>query len=231
MEFTLEGLVLAIVAILPGFVRTAARQVIAPETERDTADWVAGSIVGSLVLNAVMLPVFVVYFHSLDLTKDIGSIKQAVLAVSGWRVLGYLGALYGLAVVSGLLAGAFAAYSPRELAYRLRLTPISPASNVFNDVLDDLMRRASRPRPAPWIRVRRKDTLILGRLNNSSVDFDVDKPIEIFLDRVTLQRRGTLLLREPNIEERFQGLYLRLLPDDLVEILLAPPEWDPFPLI
>jgi hypothetical protein len=235
MEFTFESLVIAIFAILPGFVRTAARLVISPDTEKATGEWVASSIVGSLVLNAILLPILAGPLLHVNIGGDAETIHQALAKVSGWGVLKYMGALYAFAVVSGMAGGALAGYSPRELAYRLRLTPISPMPNVFNAACEEVGQSAAAAASSGgqdrlWIRVHRENTVILGRLRKTSVDFDVDKPIEVYLARATVHQKGYRLTPRRVVKERFEGLYFRILPDDLVEVLLASADWDPDPV-
>jgi len=56
--------------------------------------------------------------------------------------------------------------------------------------------------------------MVIGRSRKGSVRFDVDKPVEVFLEPVFLVRGGRLTtITKPN------GLYLRVMPTDLVEVL------------
>ena len=53
MSFTIESLIIAIFAVLPGFVSAAIRATLKPGQTRSAGEWVAGSIVASLMLGVL----------------------------------------------------------------------------------------------------------------------------------------------------------------------------------
>jgi hypothetical protein len=245
MDINLEEWIVGVFAVLPGFVSAAIRSAIAPGETSSAGEWLAGSIVTSLVFNAITFLAFV-FATSLfpSLLADIhlgGHIKDIAVAlgeVPGTTLLWYIAILYGWAVLWGIVSGLLSShYAPRRLAYRLRLTPVSPHPNVFNDVLEELIGTAAnrllRGDPAqqvPWLRVQRGEMVIFGRLRTGSVDFAVDKPAEVFLSPAQLLTDAKSVSRDRTnpYANHVQGLYLRLLPKDLVEILVERADWDPF---
>jgi hypothetical protein len=122
------------------------------------------------------------------------------------------------------------------LAYKFRLTPVVPEATVFREVLNRLLRtrenrrlRGDPRRQVAWLRVQRGELAILGRLRRSSSEFKPSEPLEVFLDPAYRFKQGEFLEPEENIDygEHVRGLYLRILQDDLVEVLVAPTSWDP----
>ena len=238
MTFTVEALVIAIFAILPGFVSSAARSVLKPGEVATAGEWVAGSIVTSLALNAVVLFVFILLHKGIDLSQPVINLKQQLSSQSGSTAVWYAVALYGSAVAWGILSGfAGTEYAPRALAYRLRLTPVAPAANVFNNKISELVRtkenirlRGSPHQEVPWLRIQRKELTILGRLQDDSVLFNLTDPIEVFLYPSYIFERNEIIARPEGViypKDYQRGLYLRVLVDDLVEVIVAPAVWDP----
>ncbi len=233
MDVSLEGLIVGIFAVLPGFVSAAVRAAIAPGDRSSAGEWVAGSIVASLSLNALVLLAFLPIV-GFNLGQEIHGVVQSLGHMPVRLVLGYLVVLYCLAVVWGAISGLLAEYAPRALAYRLRLTPVSPSPNVFNDTIEKLVRteenRRLRNTPGqqvPWLRVQRDAIAIVGRLRRGSVDFEVDKPVEVFLSPAYRSGAGGPLAWLPLPGANPQGVYLRLLSTDVAEVFTARSDWTP----
>lgn len=237
MDLKLEALIVGLFAVLPGFLSAAVRATIGARARSSTGEWVAGSVVASLVLNAMAVTVFMAgVVVDFDLSQPVGQLGEPLGKLETRLVLFYLGALYLLALIWGATSGLAIDYAPRVLAHRLRLTPVSPAPNVFNDTLEKLTGTAENEKllgePAhrvPWLQVRRKDVVLLGRLRRGSVDFGVDAPVEIFLaPAFRMGDAGPVAWEDPPGADR-HGVYLRLLPSDLVEVLTARVDWTPRP--
>lgn len=238
MEIKLEGLIVAIFAVLPGFVSAAVRAILKPTETSSAGEWVARSIVASISFNALTLLLFVLIDNRIDLREPVAGIERQFGSVSSVTVLWYLALLYLIAIVWGIVSGyASGRFAPRILAYQLRLTPISPSPNVFTAMFEQLvgtrenLRLRGDPRQeVPWIRVRREKCAIFGRLRRSSAVFQVNEPIEVFLDPAYLIEGSETAERIDEIicpEEYQHGLYLRLLQEDVVDVLVAPAEWNP----
>ncbi len=236
MDVSLEGLVIGVFAVLPGFLAAAIRAVTARPQHVSTGDWLAGSVVASLVLNALVFGLFAIFSPVVELDRGIGTLGDAFGGISGWLALEYLAALYGAAIGWGFVSGLAADYAPRALAYRLRLSPVAPAPNVFSDSIDRLVgsrdnrRLAGQPaQQVPWLLIRREKATVLGRLRRGSVDFAVDEPFEVFLEpaRVTCAP-GAADAAADDPAAAPAGVYMRILPEDVVEVLTAPASWDPF---
>lgn len=240
MEFSLEGLIIAVFAILPGFVSGAVRLQLDPTEKAATGEWVAVSIVTSIVLNGVIFLPFVMFGHWIDFGRAVQDLGAQLGVISGWQALAYLGVLYLLAIVWGILSALIGAgQRHRLLGYRFRLTPVSGLPNTFIDAIDSLVStRANRrlrgdaAQQVPWLRVLRSDLTILGRMTKSSDQFALSEPPEVFLDPAYIFNNRTVAPRENDVDYPagiFKGLYLRLKPEDVVEVLVARADWTPQP--
>lgn len=235
MDVSLEPLIVGLFAVLPGFVSAAVRAAIAPGVRASTGEWVAGSVVGSLFLNVLALSGFLP-MGPFDLEQPVGTVGVPLGKVPVRLALLYLLVLYALAVAWGVISGLLTNYAPRALTHRLRLTPVSPARNVFNDSIERLVRTAANrmlqgdpSQQVPWLRVQRDQTGIVGRLRRGSVDFDVDKPIEVFLSPAFPISVTDLIPWPPLVGARHEGVYVRLISSDIVEVFTARADWLPRP--
>jgi hypothetical protein len=237
MSFTFESLIIAIIAVLPGFIGAAVRATLKPGDSPSAGEWVAGSIVSSLALNALAFFLYIFFVGGIDLNRPIVELQTQFGALAARSALGYVGLLYALALIWGLVSGlSDERFTLRVLAYRLRLTPISPTPSVFIDVLERLVgskeNRRLRDHPAQqvaWLRVQRDDKIIQGRLRKSSVRFAVSEPIEVYLAPAYIFEAGVIIDRDDGIPDAdtSRDLYLRIRPEDIVEILVAPASWRP----
>lgn len=255
MEISVEGWVLGVLVVLPGFVAAAVRAAIVPEETAPYGEWIAGSIVSSLVLNAVAFLVallatqiwwgFMPDLARIELAKPVGEIAGLLQSVSGNSTVCYVIILYGLAVLWGVASGVLSlSVSLRWFAFHLRLTPVSPAPNVLPDVLEHLAamekgaRKESRKKAGErskseplvhWLRIKRDNLVILGQLKTSNVKFSLEQPVELFLSPAHLYENGAAVERPEAVDYdgHLRGLYVRLLPLDLVEILITGPDWVP----
>jgi hypothetical protein len=225
VQFTLQGFLIAVLGILPGFVPSFVHTALSNQSEQlETERWLATSIIASMVLNAVVAMVFLVWFLPIPLNTGIGAFIESLQKLPVNELILYGGSLYAVAALWGL----FRALTPRlkvgDLAHRWRLTPISPVQNVFCATLEVVFRTRKnlrlhgRPEQiVPWLRLTRGDTTILGRLRRSSVKFDGDKPIEAFLTPAYTQNA-----KETGVIEPPDGLYLRIEASESVTILSMP---------
>jgi hypothetical protein len=231
MEFTLEGFSIATLGILPGFFLSLVKTNINPEGETGVKieEWLGTSILASFVLNLVVGLLFLLFVIPVNLHQNFESLVKQLNDQQFILLLWYGGALYLIALVLGIASSLKANWRPRALAYKWRLTPISPARNVFNDTLESMFDRRRnlrlRDQPeqmVPWIRLRRTEVMVIGRLQKSSVRFEVDKPVEVFLCPAYIFEAITI-----NGISSPDGVYLRVLASDVVEILSAPASWIP----
>lgn len=238
MSLSVEALIIAVFAILPGFGSAAVRATLKPQLNRSAGEWVAGSIVASLFLNAIAFLLFSLLFRSIYLDQPLSALAGQLVAQSGWTALGYLAFLYLIALVWGLISGfAGEKFEPRVLAYRLRLTPISPRPTVLTDVLTDLIgsaenraRHGRSDQEVAWLRTFRDGNLILGRIGNTSVTFGTGDAIEIYLSPGYVFAGGMVIEQHGHgTDARQRGIYLRLRVDDVADLLIAPASWRPVP--
>jgi hypothetical protein len=222
VEFTLQGFLIAVLGILPGFVPSFVHTVLSNQSEElETERWLATCIIASMVLNAVVAMIFLVWVLPIPLDTDISAFIDALQKLPVNKLVLYGMSLYAVAALWGF----FRALTPRlnlgELAHRWRLTPISPVQNVFCATLEaafrtkENLRLHGKPEQiVPWLRLTRGNTTILGRLRRSSVKFDGDKPVEAFLSPIYTQTT-----RESAVIEPPDGLYLRIEASEAAEIL------------
>jgi hypothetical protein len=221
MEFTFEGFLIGVLGVFPGFLSSWVCAVVSNEPDDlETEKWIGTSIVTSMLLNAFVAFVFVSFILPIELDTTTESFLTKVSELH----INYL-LCYGLALyVSAGALGVFQAYAPSVggLLHRLRLTPVSPTPNVFCDTLEKKlyirqMRERDDCKPdqiVPWIYLHRQELDVVGRLQLSSVKFDVDKPVEVFLSPVSVWTTSTY-------RELQDGMYMRVLPEDVVQILSA----------
>lgn len=232
MGFTFQGFCVAILGILPGFFLLSIRTIVAPERNQvKLQEWIASSVLTSLVLNSLVMVPFIIFITRINLNANINAVTQALYAQKLWVLGLYIAVLYIIALVGGLAGSLLAEWQPRVLAHSWRLTPISPAPNVFSDTLAITFRskknRGLRGQPeqmVPWLRLERAKIVIVGRLQRSSVRFDVNQPVEVFLSPAfVFEPSAVRRVASPN------GMYLRVLPEDIVEILSEQGSWTPPP--
>ncbi len=225
MEFTLQGFLIAALGILPGFVPSFVSTALSNQSEElETDRWIATSIIASIVLNAIVAMLFLVWLLPIPLNTDISKFIDELQKLPVNVLILYGGLLYAVAALFGLLRALAPKLRVGALAHRWRLTPISPVQNVFCATLDvafrtkENLRLHGQPEQiVPWLRLTRDGTTILGQLRRSSVKFDGDKPIEAFLSPAyTSNAREAALVEPPD------GLYLRIEASETVAILSMP---------
>jgi hypothetical protein len=237
MGLTWENLLIALIAVLPGFVSAGLHAQLNPRHKSSPGAWVAESVVSSLFLNAVALCVFLTVRDGVNLDDVVKDFGKQLGATTGRQALQYIGILYAAALLWGVTSGVLATrFERRIFGYRLRLTPTTLQKNPFHDVLDALVRtpanRKLRGRPeqlVPWLRVQRGDMVVLGRMRQSSDEFEWGEPIEVYLFPSFVFKAGKLTQRENDIDYRdyFRGLHMRVRLDDIAEVFVAPASWDP----
>jgi hypothetical protein len=230
MEFTLEGYVIAVLGILPGFLASGIQNFLVPQAGRSKiGEWVATSILTSLWLNVIVSIFFLTIFSdSVSLSSNIIRFVQDLRDQPVTRFLWYGGWIYSAASVWGLVSSLLASRLV-SLPHRWRLTPISPVPNVFTDELDSRFRTKEnlrlRDRPeqdVPWIRINRVELTVIGRLRRSNVEFDIEKPFEVFLSPAyVIDKDARKTIASPD------GIHLRVSPTDIVEIHSARADWVP----
>jgi hypothetical protein len=230
MEFTLEGFVIAVFGILPGFWVSLIRNVLNPEAERaGIGEWVAKSIIVSLVLHLLVAAIFLAIFSvsvgfNSNIVQFTGELRDQPVTIFLWYGVSVYVAASAAGIASSLLA-----WRPAALAHQWRLTPISPMPNVFSDELSNRFRTKENLRlhgqpeqQVPWIRLERAEITIMGRLRRSNVQFDIEKPFEVFLSPAYLIKEGSCPILDP-----LDGIHLRVLPTDIVEIRSERADWMP----
>jgi Family of unknown function (DUF6338) len=240
MNFSITGLALALFLILPGYLATLLEHWVTPGIKPPRiGDWIAMSVLRSLVLNAVALPLWLVYTGPEQTVPWDDKLADAWWVASSLKlsqVRDYLISLYGLATLQGLLVG-MAIKQWKGLSWALRWTSISPYEDVWNDILSENFRNkknlALRGTPAlrrAWLKLALNDGhVIIGRMRRSSITIDKEKPIEVFL------APGYVFNEQCRMVEALGdltgcdkvGFYLRVSAQTPVEIVSARDDWHP----
>lgn len=231
MDFTIEGFFIAIVAILPGFFLAFTRSVVSNNLhDQEIEEWVATSIISSIILNAVIAIPFLLWIIGVSVDQDFEHLLKQLHSTHVALLIWYFVALYLAAFLLGVVSALRDDLNLSVLSYRWRLTPISPNANVFVHALESTFRsrqnleRRGRPdQIVPWLRIARKGTIVVGRLRRSSVRFELDKPIEVYLSPAYVVQDN----QRRSIDGAHDGIHMRVLPTDVVEILSASANWLP----
>jgi len=231
----LESLLVGLFALLPGFLSSAVRSVFATEESSTTAAWTVTSVLTSLVLNAFSLvPCFFLVGPPLDFSDSIQDISSGVASLSGWTVLTYLGVVYFLALAWGLTSGLARHYSPRHLAFLNHLTPIAPEPDVFHRSLgkvfrtkENMAKRGKDEQLVPWLKIDAGNRVVFGRLQTSNTRIHQDKPIEVYLAPAFSNESSSLVPHSGGDGASSVGFYLRIRPEQVIEIFSAREDWRP----
>lgn len=233
MAMTYEGLVVGLLALLPGFVSGRIRSAMGLHGPTSTAKWMLLSIVSSLAMNAFVIMGFLAAGSGQGLAEsNPAELRQRIEGLTLASSATYVGVLYAVAVAWGVLPKLAPAMNPRMAVYLSRLTPVSPAPDVFNEGFSELFRSKQNLRlrgtgcmNEPWVRVAVEGRLLFGRVRYTSARVDVDKPIEMFLAPacfvVSTDDLPTLVeskrIRGKGDDHR-KAIYLRIRPEQAVEV-------------
>lgn len=123
MDLSIAGIALALFLVLPGYLAKTLELWVLPGGDSfPVGDWIAMSILGSLVLNAIALPLWLAYTGLQIVPWDADVTNAWKIASSSFKlreVASYLVSLYGLAIFYGLTVGT-AVKQWKGLAWALR---------------------------------------------------------------------------------------------------------------
>jgi hypothetical protein len=102
IEFRLDGFITAVFGILPGFVSTISRQVLAPAESSLTGEWVARDIMESVFLNIIVSALLVLSLHLDLLNHKIEYTATVLNDLPGWYAPAYLAIVYLFAFLYGI---------------------------------------------------------------------------------------------------------------------------------
>ncbi|MEK0082469.1 DUF6338 family protein [Benzoatithermus flavus] len=241
MDLSVTGLSLGAFLVLPGYWASTLQIWCAGATQAEGAgEWLAMSLLRSIALNAIALPLALLLpglSVSVPLDASIEKVGQAIVALPVITFLRYAGVLYALATLQGLAFGLLQRWT-KGLAWAFGWTSMTPYEDVWNDVLserfrsaENLARKGTASLLCPWLRLTLPDgRVILGRMQRSSVRIEQDKPIEVYLEPVYRLDAGSRTIRSlahDLVGATDEALYLRLEPGTAVEIIPAVAGWRP----
>lgn len=235
MNFSVEGILVATLLILPGFLSSSIQRYFVKDRGSE-AQWVAVSALRSLGLNAATSITLVALVKLVEWDLVVQEFTNQLKLLTVQQVGLYLLVLYGFALLYGLAMGLLWRHG-RRFAFAQGWTPVSPFDDVFNDALAPVFRsKANRRRRntddyrRPWIRIALDDqTEVMGLLARSSVRIAVDKPFEVFLDPLYVRDKESGAWRPPQPPDgtEWVGAYMRVEPKTPMLVFAAPEVWRP----
>jgi hypothetical protein len=235
MGMSLESLFVGLFAFLPGFLCSSVRSVFTKEESSTTAAWTVTSVLISLAMNAVSFVVYIWLFGpAFDSSDSIQEISSGVASLSVSTIVDYLCLVYIFAFAWGLITGLARHYSLRHLAFLYRLTPIAPERDVFHRTLgqlfrtkDNMAKRGNNDQLVPWLKIDAGNRVMFGRLRSSNNVIHQDKPIEVYLAPAFSIENSSLVPHSGGNGASSAGFYLRIRPEQVIEIFSARADWRP----
>ncbi|MEM7223956.1 MAG: DUF6338 family protein [Pseudomonadota bacterium] len=225
MSFSIEELLIALFLILPGFVTTLLQRVFHPKLFDSGLEWTAVSLLRSLLLNGVVV-LLAILSKEFSAALTLERLKEAVKTTTLGELALYFLGLYLLAALWGVALGRFPALTPQHWARRFKWTTVTRYTSIWNQVIHTRLDRDASLKP--WLRLKLKDGReVLGRLRDSSLIVDRDKPIEIFMSPVYhITDKGPVEIESTDALQ-FKGTYFRLEPDTPLDFYVADRGWRP----
>ena len=225
MSLTFEALLVALVAILPGFLAISINATIRRKQKPTGGQLVGHSLVGSAVFNAIALVIILLLDIPLVEPNSSATELPDVLAQLPLAdVLLYLFGLYGLALIVGAVIGlGHEAYPLRKLR-SLRMLSDDPLMPLIHDILNT---QIVGPEQVLWVKLRRGECDIIGIPAQFRYLEDADMSSELLLfpayERIDHDFER---LRVP-AGATSMGAHLRIKPEDVLEVFRAPKTWAP----
>jgi hypothetical protein len=227
MNVDFQQLAVALIMLVPGFITTSIQRAFAPRRFASDAHWVVSSLLIALPLNFLaMLPFWVMHLPAAA-TLRLRDLPESARNVSAGAALTYVLVLYSLALVVGLLVGRFPGLRLRALLNRARVVSFAEHPSVWDRIFDV---RRPKDRPTTWLCIRAEHgKLVFGHLRNSSEHIDRQHPFEIYLEQPHewLYGRWVPMEIDAPLRRKADGVYLRILPAQLVELYFVADGWKP----
>lgn len=230
----LEALLVAIFLILPGFAATMVQRTVQHAT-RGVADdlqvsavtWAAVSLIRGLAINFIVATVFLLWVIDVELSRQVGELKQIAGGIELRTVVLYFVALYALAAVWGGVSGIANRFEILNRLFLRGWIGISPFPNTWTGALGEFFRGID-PGLVPWAIIKSKDQpALVGWAYSGSTRVDKDKPFEVVLRNAFYLDRGRPVpLEAPDgLVHRFT--YLHITPEMQVHVFSGPGNWRP----
>ena len=225
MNIGLQQLAVALIMLVPGFITTSIQKAFMPRRFGSDLHWTVSSLMIALVLNLLVLFPFVLMWRPkiFGLTlKGVSQIDDITVTV----VLVYTLILYAAAVLLGFLLGSFPKLRLRALLNKAGVTGFAPDPSVWDRIFS---KRRPPDRPITWLCLRLGDGhALLGHLRHSSEYIDMDKPFEVYLEHpYEWKDKHWVRLESHSIGAKADGIYTRVLPEQVVEFYFAKEGWKP----
>lgn len=136
MNLGVEGLIVAITLILPGFVASRVQAAVTDRPPTQANQWIAVSLLRGFILNGVGLVIVVWLTDIFAMGGNFATVKTNLNQITVEKGLTYLGGIYVTAILYGLVIG-FVLQRGRETLFTRGWTPISPYPDVWTDILSE----------------------------------------------------------------------------------------------
>jgi hypothetical protein len=225
MNIGLQQLAVALIMLVPGFIATSIQKAFAPRRFSSDLHWTVSSLMIALILNLVVLFPFILIWRP----KVFGFTLKAVSQIDDITitvVLIYVLILYAVAIALGALLGFFPKLRLRAVLNSAGLTGFAQDPSVWDRIFS---KRRPPDRPITWLCLRLGDGhVLLGHLRHSSEYIDMDKPFEVYLeDPYEWKDKHWIRLETHSLGARADGIYTRILPEQVVEFYFAKKDWKP----
>jgi len=226
MNINLQQLLVALFLLVPGFISTEILKSFLPKKYETDFQWVVSSLLISIVLNALLVFLFFMFGEYQRGTKIAEA--SAIAKEIGFSELGlYILSLYGLALLWGTLSGVFPNLGVKGLLNRYKLIPYARNPSVWDRVFEV---RRPRNRPVTWLKYKIDEKIYLAHLCHSSTHIDMDKSFEIYVNKVHFYENNSwvpLSVSSNSKDILCDGMYLRMVPERIVELYFTAKEWSP----
>jgi hypothetical protein len=225
MSLTFEALLVALVAILPGFLAISINATIRGKPKPTGGQLVGHSLVASAVFNAVALAVVLLLdFPLVEPETAASELPGGLAQLPLTHVLLYLFCLYGLALLVGAAIGLGHESYPLRMLRRLRMLSDDPQMPLIHEIVNTSIDGAEQ---VLWVRLRRGERDLIGIPARLRHPGDAKEASELFLapayERI---EHDFERLRVPGGASSM-GVHVRVMPEDVLEIFRAPKAWVP----
>lgn len=228
MTDSIEAIIVGLYLLFPGFLSGLVERVLSPRRFASDFEWAATSVIRSLLLNLAGMSVALLIWAPTDaLSGQIDALGAWVHRLPLSFALEYTVVIYMFAVAWGIAVCRVKWLSLHEIGRRLSWTSATASDSVWDKMYTTRLKRDQGKRP--WVRCQLKDgRYVFGRLRESSLYVDQDKPIEVFLSPVYVETSAGLEKpAAPDELSEHVGIYYRVDAETAVDLVVADPGWIP----
>ena len=226
MDINVQQLLVSLFLLVPGFISTEIQKSYTPKKYETDFHWVVSSLLTSLVLNAILIFLILLfgdYRIDTKLTEVSSLAKEISLLIVGL----YIFVLYGVSVLWGILSGAYPLLGLKAFLNHFGIVPYAQNPSVWDRIFEV---RRPKDRPITWLKFNQGNAVYLAHLCHSSTHVEMDKSFEIYVDRVHRHENNKwvpLGFGQNPDHIPCDGLYFRITPESFIELYFQNKSWDP----